>query len=39
MLNTAELTKFNFNLSNAAPDQLTISEKGEGIGLSPVTSP
>jgi hypothetical protein len=35
MLNTTELTKFNFNLSNAAPNQLTISEKWEGMALVP----
>jgi hypothetical protein len=33
LLNDAELSKFNFNINNGAADELTFSEKWEGLAL------
>jgi hypothetical protein len=39
MLNTAELTKFNFNTNNSVVDKLTLSEKWEGMALVSALDP
>lgn len=39
LLNTAELSRFGFNLNNAAPDRLTLSEKIEGMSLVSALDP
>lgn len=39
LLNQAELAKFNLNLNTASPDELTFSEKWEGLSLVPALDP